>query len=188
MKTLVFHGYGQSAAEAETKWAGLFEKIGLAPVYLEAPLAVINRKGESGRGWFTWKPITAEIYLADRYSQIDETLEYIDEFIKSNGPFSVMLGYSQGGTILSLYLDRYPSMVENVIIISSYNSNDPKWTIDHRQTHPTMVVMGSEDDIVPIEYTQRIYERPDRVYLHKGGHAITTNRGFIDAVRSFLRK
>ena len=69
-----------------------------------------------------------------KYNHVSETLSYVDNFIKKNGPFDNITGYGQGGIILSIYLDRYPIILNKtkVIIISSYCPLDPQWSLINR--------------------------------------------------------
>lgn len=191
MKTLVFHGYGQSAAIAKEKWDPSFKKLGILATYLEGPLDVVNRKGEAAKGWFTWES-SEEIYKAKKYDHVSDTLIFIDDFIRSNGPFDNIIGYSQGGTILSIYLDRYPIMLDNikrVVIISSYRPLDPQWyRINSKLDCKTMLVMGELDEIVPMKYTKDIFHSVDETYIHNGAHIIPTNKVFIDILRSFMKE
>ena len=76
-----------------------------------------------------------------KYNHVSETLSYVDNFIKENGPFSLITGpfslitgYGQGEIILLIYLDRYPILLNKikVIIISSYRPLDPQWSLINR--------------------------------------------------------
>lgn len=186
-RTLILHGYGQSANIAKQKWDRTFKKIGLEPVYLEAPLDVTNKDGNPAKGWFTWEG-DSMIYTSTKYMRVQESLVYIRDAIIEKGPFDVIIGYSQGGSILSILMDRYTIPVSFVIIISSYEVIDSEWKIARKVPKvPTLVVAGQKDEIVPLQYTKNIYDLDAiELYVHEGTHSIPLNMVFISKVREFL--
>ena len=185
-KTLVLHGYGQQVEIVKKKWQRTFKKLHLTDVsYVEAPLTVINKKSECGYGWFLWHDDNDCIYNCEKYHQVEESLQYLHDYITKHGPFDTIIGYSQGGTILSILLDRFPITVRKVIIISSYEPLDLKWTINHTTATSTLIVAGAKDEIVPMRYTTSIYNNAT-VYIHDGGHSLPNTKEFITKVREFL--
>lgn len=115
-KVLVLHGYGQQIEDVKKKWARTFNKIGLQNIeYVEGPLLVINQKNESGHEWFLWSS-NENICESTKYFHIKESLQYIYDYIMSHGPYDTIIGYSQGGTILSILLEYFLIKVRKVII------------------------------------------------------------------------
>jgi len=184
-KVLVLHGYGQLVIDVEKKWARTFKKIGLVDVtYLEAPLTVTNHSGQYGRGWFLWKA-GDNIYQCTKYYQVKESLEYLYNYINKHGPFDAIIGYSQGGTILSIFLECFNIPVRKIIIISSYQSLDPEWQVATTTKYDILLVAGQRDEIVPKQFTLNMYDNAT-IYIHPSTHSIPSTKDFIDIVKTFL--
>lgn len=186
-KTLVLHDYGQQVNKVKKKWFHTFKKIGLTDVhYLSGPLSVINNKNETGKGWFLWdNKNNIDIYKCTAYYNVDKTLNYIYNYIMVHGPFDVIVGYSQGGTILAILLERFVITVRKVIIISSHDSLDVAWYINHTTTYSILLVAGQRDEIVPAAHTVCMYVNA-HVYMHDGTHTLPNTKEFITRVKKFL--
>ena len=185
-KVLVIHGYGQQAEEVKKKYGRTFKKIGFTNIdYIEAPLLVTNRKGEPGRGWFLWHDDNDDICACTKYVRVEESLQYLHDYIITHGPYKTIIGYSQGGTILSIALDRFPIEVRKVIIISSYDPVDPEWLTNHESKYDTLLVAGQRDETVPMKYTLSMYNNAT-VLIHNGTHSLPNTSNFITGVMQFL--
>ncbi len=188
MRTLALHGYGQDAKLAEEKWAKTFKKIGLDVTYLEAPLDVINKNNEPRKGWFTWSPASSLIYTSTEYHNVADTLDYIENFINTNGPYDLILGYSQGGTIASILLTKREIKVKFLVIMSSYESLDPNYQVCINDNIPTLLVYGERDTTVPKQYTINMGKGSENtlLYCHNGTHSIPSHQEFISTVKKFI--
>ena len=185
-KTLVLHGYGQQVSEVKKKWSRIFKKIGLTDIhYLPGPLSVTNRKNDPAQGWFLWDNNSVDIYKGTKYYDVIDSLHYIHDYIMTHGPFDVILGYSQGGTILALLLEHFVIAVRKVLIISAYDSLDIKWLINRTTTHSVLLVAGKNDEVVPIAHTICIYENA-KIYIHDGTHSLPSTKEFITTMKKFL--
>ncbi|KAK9761752.1 Ovarian cancer-associated protein 2 [Basidiobolus ranarum] len=115
LRILCLHGYLQSAEVFEGKSKQLrkwFGKNDLAElVYLNAPHVGIpilkegdievedNKKVEDQYGWYTFK---LEERAAGKWRGVETGLDYIYNFMKKEGPFDGLLGFSQGATIVAV--------------------------------------------------------------------------------------
>ena len=203
MEALVFHGYGQSAFVAHARWNTTFEKMGINATYLEAPINVTNKKGEPGRGWFTWENSDLPIYKSEKHIGIKETLEYVHNYVQKNKPRKLIIGYSQGGTFVSVFVDQYQIEYTHLIIISSYESLDKDYKVQKLPNCKILLVVGNNDETVPKDYTLNIYRSlisgdtlcPNKldgfkdkvqIYEHNGTHAMPLDKKFIEFVKKWL--
>ena len=54
--------------------------------------------------WFDYS--RDEEFGDERLERVEETIEYVANYVKQQGPFDGIFGFSQGGTLASLILQR----------------------------------------------------------------------------------
>ncbi|KAF1329776.1 Serine hydrolase, partial [Globisporangium splendens] len=132
------------------------------------------------------------------YSHVEESLEYVAAICREQGPFDGVFGFSQGGMLAHLMLQRHHENPENSpfafsfgIFVSSPTSLDPHYGIvDYKLSIPSVHVIGETDVIVAPERCKKLTEGfvDPTVILHDGGHYIRTNKEVKDAIRDLLKK
>ena len=75
---------------------------------------------------FADTPISGGVWWADPPGGKDEpttdpehaniSISYLDQFVKEQGPFYGIIGYSQGGAMAALYISERPSYFQKAII------------------------------------------------------------------------
>lgn len=110
-------------------------------------------------------------------SDIDETLNYINSFVKENN-INILIGFSQGGNVVSTYL-RLRNKDKHIVsaaIISGYDF--PRY-LDNEIDNVNLVTVYSEsDNIVDYRLTPKS-KGLDKILTHLKGHKIYSGGKFI---------
>ncbi len=169
---LCLHGCNQNT-EAFTGYLSNFSRIlkkyNVVLHYLEAPY-------DHPRGGKTWLAVPLDI--ADigiqKYDQetleINKTLDMIHtEIVKNN--VSILLGFSQGGNMVDLYLGykNDDNMIKKGIVISGYYLVDADRK--NNDTVSVLIIESDSDDIVKPEYSPQHYKNKETI-KHDKGHKI----------------
>lgn len=132
------------------------------------------------------------------YVYMDQTMKYIIEFIKKEGPFDGILGFSQGGgvvTYFSYYIEFFKDKIKDwippkfAILICSGGFFPPqpkkKFTIEM----PSIHFIGENDFLFakPL-FTSTLFQKPI-VIFHKEGHKIPKlTEHEINIMKEFFKK
>ncbi|KAF4045027.1 Serine hydrolase (FSH1) [Phytophthora infestans] len=208
-RVLCLHGYRQDALKLRGRIAALRRtfKSSVEFVCLDAPFEVPYEptaeehanNGETGENvkqlkWcdFTRDEETGQYLL----SRVEEAIEYIANFVTKEGPFDGIFGFSQGGSMASMILQRQVSTSESPfafrfsIFVSAGAIGDPKYMSDVKVDMPSLHVIGETDAVVDNERSlalKDIFVNPT-VFMHPGGHYIPTNKEPKDAFRAFFKE
>ncbi|KAG7387614.1 Family of serine hydrolases 3 [Phytophthora pseudosyringae] len=214
-RVLCLHGYRQDALKLRGRIAALRRtfKSSVEFVCLDAPFEVpydptseehANKyeslaSGETGENvkqlkWcdFTRDEETGQYLL----TRVEEAIEYVATFVKNEGPFDGIFGFSQGGTMASLILQRQVSTPESpfafrfAFFVSAGAVGDSKYRSDVKVDMPSLHIIGETDAVVDNERSLALkdfFVNP-KVLMHPGGHYIPTNKEPKDAYRAFFKE
>ncbi|POM64230.1 Serine hydrolase (FSH1) [Phytophthora palmivora] len=205
-RVLCLHGYRQDALKLRGRIAALRRtfKSSVEFVCLDAPFDVPyeptteehannEETGENVKQlkWcdFTRDEETGQ-YLLQR---VEESIEYVANFVKKEGPFDGIFGFSQGGTMASLILQRQeesPFAFRFAMFVSAGACGDPKYTSDVMVDLPSLHIIGETDAVVDNERSVALKDQfvNAKLLMHPGGHYIPTNKEPKDAFRAFFKE
>eukprot|EP01121_Diplochlamys_sp_Union-15-3_P001513 TRINITY_DN11303_c0_g1_i1.p1 TRINITY_DN11303_c0_g1~~TRINITY_DN11303_c0_g1_i1.p1 ORF type:complete len:223 (-),score=34.02 TRINITY_DN11303_c0_g1_i1:96-764(-) len=190
-RILCLHGYCQSG-EILQKKTGAFRKIlrDCEFIYITAPNKNESISSITGEDVYMWWETPENEYFTtcSHYVGIDNSLEFIKQVFKTQGPFDGILGFSQGGVFASIlcgYLGKSDSGIsfQFALIFSAFASSVKQFIELYGNippTLPTLHAFGSreKDTIVDPDDSKKLasYFPKDSttVYEHKGGHYIPT--------------
>lgn len=130
------------------------------------------------------------------YTDSDEisiSIEYLKEYIRDNGPFVGILGFSQGAGVASGLINQYSSTFSTdplkfAIFFGGIKLAQPScqsW-YEPEIAIPTLHVLGELDVMVEHSRSERLInacsEAQRTVLIHGGGHFIPNNRSFVKKV------
>ncbi|KAE8912696.1 hypothetical protein PF005_g13020 [Phytophthora fragariae] len=208
-RVLCLHGYRQDALKLRGRIAALRRtfKSSVEFVCLDAPFDVPYeptseehaKYGETGENvrqlkWFDFiRDEETGQYLLER---VDEAVEYVASFVGKEGPFDGIFGFSQGGTMASLILQRQVSALESpfafrfAFFVSAGACGDPKYASDVKVDLPSLHIIGETDAVVDNERSLALRDLfvDAKLLMHPGGHYIPTNKEPKDAFRAFFKE
>ncbi|CDO93038.1 unnamed protein product [Kluyveromyces dobzhanskii CBS 2104] len=212
-KVLMLHGYSQSDVIFRAKTAGLrkqLQKKGYEFFYPCGPYKLHSKdfndsevdlndsqKTTDMYGWFLKDPETHS------YTLEPELLAYLGNYIKENGPFDGIGGFSQGAGLAGyLSTDVYSILPINkedqppfkfAMFFSGFKFEPEQFQAayaSHPITLQSLHVLGELDTLVPEERSMKLFEASDpstRTLLkHAGGHYIPNTKPFINNILSWL--
>ncbi|CAH8553501.1 unnamed protein product [Schistosoma mattheei] len=209
LKVLCLHGYRQNSGVFREKTGGLRKSLKkfCEFKFMSAP-NVIECSSNACAWWFS-KP--AE-FLAQESSTYDagflESLLAVKKYIKEEGPFDGILGFSQGAAFLLLL----QIMMEHKLSdFTDYDVEPIKFTIlvapfisrcllhqaiyVHKTSIPSLVIYGETDSVIPREMSEEVLDvflSEPKVFVHDGGHYIPTHADakkiYTDIVSKFIEK
>ncbi len=205
LRTLCLHSFRTSAAFLELQ-LGSFSNVGRLLsehcefVYLSAPnraaQAVEESMPESMRRlspppYYEWWNARDEADGTVVYDHLDASLQHVSDFIRREGPFDGVLGFSQGGSLAHLLcmLDREDGGLPQErplrfsIILSArvtrHAAHAPllQAAASRPLTLPSLVLYGGRDNDVPAEMTRELVatfepEAVTAIFLPDGGHRV----------------
>ncbi|RLN10771.1 hypothetical protein BBJ28_00010995 [Nothophytophthora sp. Chile5] len=203
-RVLCLHGYRQDGAKLRGRIAA-FRRVFKSSINF-------GKAGETGetvkqlKWWdFERDEDTGEYTLG----RVDESLGYVADFVKNEGPFDGIFGFSQGGTMASMILQRQsirtllvvldPSLVSSPkspfafrfgIFVSAAGCGDPQYASDQKVDLPSLHIMGETDAVVAVAKSRALLDFfvAPKVFVHAGGHYIPTNKEPKDAMREFVKQ
>ncbi|CAI5746957.1 unnamed protein product [Peronospora destructor] len=208
-RVLCLHGYRQDALKLRGRIAALRRafKSSVEFVCLDAPFHVpyeptVEEHVHNGNAgdkvnqlkWFDFsQDKKSGHHLLER---VDESIEYVAKFVKKEGPFDGIFGFSQGGTMASLILHRQVSVLEFpfafrfAFFVSAGACNDRKYVISMKVDLPSLHVIGETDAVVESKSSLALKDLfiDAKVLMHPGGHYIPTNKEVKDAFRTFFKE
>ncbi|CAH0473677.1 unnamed protein product [Peronospora belbahrii] len=128
--------------------------------------------------------------------RVEESIKYVANFVETAGPFDGIFGFSQGGTMASLILQRQVKGLDLsfafrfAFFISAGACDDPKYASDVRVDLPSLHVIGETDAVVENDKSLALKDLfiEAKVLMHAGGHYIPTNKEPKDMFRAFFKE
>ncbi|TYZ58113.1 hypothetical protein PybrP1_011667 [[Pythium] brassicae (nom. inval.)] len=190
LRVLCLHGYRQNGETLRSRIAAFRRafKSSVEFVCVDAPIVLQNdhsAKNDSSSGKVT-------------LSHVDESIEYIAKICREQGPFDGIFGFSQGGTIASLTVQRqhvkpedWPAPFRFAIFVSAPHSQDPNYgDRELKLEMPSLHMIGETDTVVNPKSSQILaagFVAPT-TFGHAGGHHIPANKEAKDAFRDFFKQ
>lgn len=124
------------------------------------------------------------------YLDWDKSVDYINEVLKTKGPFDGIVGFSQGGCLAGILAsafekpERMPGLklpkeqgaFKFAVAVSGFRSRDQlhQKLFETPIETPVLHVLGRADQIVELERSQTLVDvcKNSRVELHDGGHSL----------------
>lgn len=141
-RLLFLHGFLQNAKVFSEKSSGirkLLKKSNIECDYVDGPV-VLDRKDlpfemddekwqacvdtQVNKAWFYHSEISSELNL-------DDTIQYVADYIKTNGPYDGIVGFSQGAAVAAIVTNRIQELVPThpefklSLLISAYSFTEP---------------------------------------------------------------
>ena len=114
LKILALHGGGESVQSFQSQ-AGMRALVAALPnyefVFASAP--------EAGNLWIS-DPSGGKSQPTTDRDWANRSILYLDQFVSDNGPFEVILGYSQGCAIAVLYITANESQFRKIVLFNGY--------------------------------------------------------------------
>jgi len=157
---------------------------------------------EDPRAW--WFSRADQQFSSRDVTELDdgftETVQYVLDFIKKEGPFDGIVAFSQGAALafLLLALERLGKVdlkLRCVILVSAFPSLSSK----HKELVgqeivgiPSLHVFGSNDQTVNCDISRRLAEKfvdPPAICIeHTGGHFIPTLTPYKQTILEYMEK
>ncbi|KAG7387613.1 hypothetical protein PHYPSEUDO_013863 [Phytophthora pseudosyringae] len=208
-RVLCLHGFGQDAPKFRNRISSLRRalKSSFDFVFPEAPFLVTSfpnstpeeqaKIAEAEPTYKWWDFEIDEETGKHTYGRVDEAVEYLAEFVRKEGPFDGIFGFSQGGMMANLLLQRQcadpnnsPFSFKFALFFASCDLGDPVYKTEQKVDVPSIHFMGETDAIVSMDRGQKLlelYNNP-KAFVHPGGHFIPTNKEAKDALREFAQE
>lgn len=124
------------------------------------------------------------------YLDWDKSVAYLNEVLKTEGPFDGIVGFSQGGCLAGILAsafekpERMPGLelpkgqgaFRFAVAVSGFRSRDKlhQKLFEQPIQTPVLHVLGRADQIVDLERSQTLVDvcKNSRVELHDGGHSL----------------
>ena len=129
--------------------------------------------------WWDFKVREKDVYI---YDGIEDTIQYIEEYISSNGPFDLLLGFSQGSTLAGILNALYATKKckdfpwKAVLHCSGALSREPfykEMILNSSPINiPSIFLLGDSDYLLTnAEELSTTYDRQyQTIFRFKGGH------------------
>lgn len=159
----------------------------------------INNDDYDYRTW--WYNGADKTYLSKLSSDIDEgfneSLEFLKQFIKENGPFDGLFGFSQGGALAALIcflMERkeFEADFKFVVLIGSFKSlcTPHLKYYSNKISIPSLHVIGEGDDIITKDRSEELmscFEKAE-VLRHSGGHYVPSSKEQKEPYLNFFKE
>lgn len=220
-RILCLHGKAQTAESFSKKIGGARRKLERAfdltfldgPIDLEevtqsttAPSASAGSDSKTpmfntGRAWFLREPLedNPEQY---RYLKLAEAMIYVSEYALQHGPFDGLMGFSQGGTVVTALATSGAIPVRAVLTagaphIEEVFESASEWVAtsgDLQDTDtglaiPKLHMAGETDAIISVGSTDALCRRGGNgeLVVHDKGHLFPTKAAYVDKMVEFLK-
>lgn len=218
LKILMLHGYTQNGALFKDRTGGIRKALKqLADlVYIDAPHDVpkfsesteteepTNAKEEKSRGWYT------KIDENKVVDCVNQSLDYLNDVFKTQGPFDGVWGFSQGATLTHflscIAVDNQKQSNSNpnrgdirfnfaILTATSKSShadldglNSAYYKNGMKLEIPSMHIIGKTDKITNFEKALELseYYINPKVYVHEFGHFIPGDKDSKNVYVEFL--
>ena len=207
LKVLCLHGYRQNETIFRERTGALRKLLKReiefifvsAPHIIPEPDNLVYPPDLQERGWFFSRPERAYkgIDQTDICIGLEESLHFLEQVFKENGPFDGILGFSQGACLIGLLCAQYhsdmnsPFRFQFVMLFSGFKSllsphsniytNPLQW--------PSFHTIGDTDEVIPSHMSTDLAGLFANaiLYHHKGGHYIPASPDLRRALQDFLR-
>ncbi len=155
----------------------------------EKKLNELNLQEE--KGW--WFSFSDKSYDACQITDCDfgftESLDYIDDLFKQQGPFDGIFAFSQGASFGSILCrlsftnsEKYNFIrFKFAILVAGFKSgqiqHDIYYDLDNKINIPSLHLIGTSDKVISSEMSLKLtdYFSNAKVHMHDGGHFIPVN-------------
>ncbi|KAF8361703.1 hypothetical protein PRIPAC_88626 [Pristionchus pacificus] len=216
LQILCLHGYRQNDVFFREKTGSLRKMI---KKYADLHYACaphrpnVESSEERGdvRGWWFTKADSqfSSRDVTDLAIGFDDSVEYLVKYIKENGPFDGLLGFSQGACMLHLMLAKMelgeveiskPQFVMFASGFLSLSSLHAQYTSLRLLTTPSLHIFGTGDEVVLYPVSERLRDqfRPEgdsssvvdcsSEIRHDGGHFIPPMSRYKEPLIAFLEQ
>ncbi|KAL1123323.1 hypothetical protein AAG570_002409, partial [Ranatra chinensis] len=200
---LCLHGYRQNKDLFKQK-TGSFRKLlkSLAEFdFVDSPHTVdpiAQTENDERSWWFTSLDRTYVSKTPSDYDKgFDESLASLQSYVKENGPFDGLMGFSQGAAFAAIIcslcqLGKFCADFKFVILVAGFkslcspHSNYYNVTLDI----PSLHVIGDTDNVISKERSLElleIFKSPD-VSRHPGGHYVPASKDYKQTYTDFISK
>lgn len=207
LRVLCLHGCRQDAKTFNMKTGQLrkgLKRLDLELEYISAPHSIRSLDTNDDydfRSW--WYTSSDKTYNSKEASEIDEgfqeSLNFIRDYIKDNGPFDGVLGFSQGASLLGIiccmiHRKEFDAEFKFVILFSGFKSlcipHEKYYQIATKINIPSLHVMGASDSIIGKERSEELmglFENPE-LLQHPGRHHVPAGKGEREVYINFFKK
>jgi hypothetical protein len=211
-RILVLHGFYDSAENRQHQMRSLIRSMkDVEFVFINSPFSFVdygflkssdNSSNEQPR--YQWMSYNPEWPITNyKYDTIKESIEYIVNYINTNGSFDGLLGFSQGAIVcitMILNIPNWPILpncIKFVILIGCPPINDPiiKPVLEtlYKQNHlPSLHVSGINDTLITSDMSETVFKYFNPLltefYLHKGGHYCPNDSDFRQKLKDFIQR
>uniref|UniRef100_A0A069DPH8 Putative phospholipase/carboxyhydrolase n=1 Tax=Panstrongylus megistus TaxID=65343 RepID=A0A069DPH8_9HEMI len=203
LKVLCLHGFRQNKDTFKQKLGFLRKMLKSYAdfVFMDAPhtlTASSNDEVEEKSWWFTGENQT---YISKIPSDIDEgfsdSVESVQRFVKDNGPFDGLLGFSQGAAfagILAILLERkeFVADFKFVILVAGFKSLcKPHLNYYNLKVNlPSLHIIGDGDNVIVKERSEKLmtYFGNPVLIRHPGGHYVPGGKELKDQYINFFNR
>lgn len=188
IKVLALHGFAQTGPgfySKSSKLRKVAKQLGIELVYMNGPILLTNddlpfdanklgAEGTEYRGWFKVTPDAS----------LQPAIDSISDFIKENGPFDGVLGFSQGAAMAQMITNNMEELgntkpVKFGVYFSGFVSENKavgKY-LSKKLSVPTLHIMGELDTLVSNERSMEFVDKycepgTATVFKHPGGHYV----------------
>ena len=208
IRILCLHGFCSTAKHLEGGLKGLQKHLAKAspPIelqFLQSPHALPipddarQRANKLGLGLeyvqrYSWWCASDD---GTEYRGWKESVSYVKEFLKKNGPFQGVLGFSQGAAMAAVLCASMQQTNELgfVILIGGFPPRDTtlQKLISGSSTLKqirSLHVIGEADEVVKPEVSRKLAQAfcSPSFMLHSGGHNIPTSRSHCETIVEFV--
>ncbi|XP_014212925.1 esterase OVCA2 [Copidosoma floridanum] len=195
LRVLAIHGYRQSDEIFSAKLGSLRKsfKREIEFTFVRAPHKVspvkncdneienVNNAQQYG-WWFNTEDRVFQAIVPSNLSVgFEDSIQLIKNIFKEKGPFDGLIGFSQGGSFVSLLCvmqqrNILPIKFNFAIIISGFKSLCKPHELYYSEnlTLPILHVYGANDKVIPTNMSEdlnNMFENKD-TFIHEGGHFV----------------
>ncbi|DAZ99953.1 TPA: hypothetical protein N0F65_008760 [Lagenidium giganteum] len=216
-RVLCLHGYRQNATKLRGRMAAYRRalKNSVEFVFVDGPIVVpyeptteehakivntseqLDASEEESRQFSWWNYHIDDETGAHTYTNVHESIDYLVNVCREQGPFDGIFGFSQGGMMALALLQlqqtkptEYPFDFKFGIFVAAGASLDPEYVFSTDKIDmPSLHVIGKTDAVVAPARSEALVEFfvSPTVFTHDGGHYIPANKDPKDAFRAFFK-
>ncbi|BGP46998.1 hypothetical protein JCM10450v2_002850 [Rhodotorula kratochvilovae] len=212
LRVLGLPGFAENKETLETKLAPMREAFGgeIEVVCMDPTYPLPSRPGQPApspplRCWNRWSS-----HFLFRAGELEHTLRHVRAFLRAEGPFDALLGFSQGGSIavlLAALMERpglHPAWEEDgpvregvqaVVLLSGYGPGDPEYVRwfdaadgGGKVRVKSLHLIGRNDTTTDPRYSLDTVARFEhaKIVWHDCGHAIPQDPAHAQLIKDFL--
>ncbi|RNA15578.1 leucine rich repeat [Brachionus plicatilis] len=203
-KILFLHGLRQNSNKLKKRTSNLakvLRECNVKVAYLDGTHPYRSGNGnnsdsvsaiESQRAWYQYDE-NNKVYIG-----LEESIEYVLNYVKLHGPFIGIIGFSQGAVLASLLTKLNPNLFHFVIIISGFKPQDLKYgkfifSTDCPFDFASMHIYGKNDRMITRDRSEdfsKCFKNP-LLFEHPDGHFMPLswpNEKIADFVKDQIKK